>query len=172
MSILRFEDRTPRTIEGMIDYMDDERKKMDEVMKGEENVFGIGVNPHTAKEEMQFIRDLHHREDITHPYVQVILGFDKGIELDPIAVKEACVKIGERLIYDERQVLGAIHFQEEDNLDCHFMINYVGIDGSLYQQGHHVNYYKRLANEVLEEHGLPLIRMNGVSGSPPFKICV
>ena len=153
MSILKFEDRTPRSLSEMYDYMCDPEKT------GREGMFGIGVNPCAPAQEMQFVQDVYYREDLAHPYVQVILSFDVGISLKLAELQEVCMEVGQALITDERQVFGAIHSLGTGNVHCHYMINYVGISGALYRQGHHVNYYKRKINEVLASHGLSPIKI-------------
>ena len=45
MSILKFENRTPRDIQGMYDYMIDKNKT------NESLIFGLGVNPLNAVEK-------------------------------------------------------------------------------------------------------------------------
>ena len=161
MSVLKFENRTPRSLDEMYEYMRDPEKT------GGEGMLGIGVNPCAPVQEMQFIQDIYDREDLAHPYVQVILSFDAGISLELPELQEMCMEIGQVLIADERQVFGAIHTLGTDNLHCHYMINYVGMDGALYRQEHHVNYYKRKVNEILKSHGLKPVK---VLVSPPFYI--
>ncbi|SEH23156.1 relaxase/mobilization nuclease domain-containing protein [Selenomonas sp. KH1T6] len=163
MSILKFENRTPRTMEDMHRYMKNAEKT------GDNGVFGIGVNPCAPVQEMQFVQDVYYREELTHPYVQVILSFDSDMALDSLEVREISMEVGKLLVTDERQVFGAIHYYGTDNVHCHYMINYVGIDGKLYRQGHHVNYYKRLVNAVMKAHGLRPVK---VLMSPPFIIRV
>ena len=147
MSLLKFEDRTPRSLEDMCAYMCD-ANKTDSI-----GIFGIGVNPYTAANEMRFIQNCYRREKLTHEYTQRIFCFDEGTDADIVTLREVCEKIGHVLITDMRQVLGAIHYLNTDKPHCHYLINYVGVDGSLYQQSFHVNHYKRLVNEILAEYG-------------------
>ena len=147
MSLLKFEDRTPRSLEDMCAYMCDSSKT------DSNGIFGIGVNPYNAANEMRLIQNIYHRENLTHEYVQIIFCFDMGVSAPVELVREVCVKIGQMLITDERQVLGAIHYLDNsEKIHCHYLINYVGIDGSLYHQGFHVNHYKRLVNKILAEY--------------------
>ena len=163
MSVLVLENRTPRSLEGMYEYLSNPQKTNGKGM------FGLGVNPGAPVPEMQFVQDIYHKDDLSHPYSQVILSFDKDIPLDFPEIQDICMEVGQVLTSDERQVFGAIHSQGTDNLHCHYMINYVGIDGRLYRQGHHVNYYKREVNEILEAHGLNPIK---VLVNPPYDIRV
>ena len=146
MSLLKFEDRTPRSLEDMCAYMCDSSKT------DSNGIFGIGVNPYNAANEMRFIQNCYRRENLTHEYTQRIFCFDEGIKMDIGTLREVCERIGQVLITDKRQVLGAIHYFATDKPHCHYLINYVGVDGSLYQQGFHVNHYKRLVNEILAEY--------------------
>ena len=147
MSLLKFEDRTPRSLEDMCAYMCDSSKT------DSNGIFGIGVNPYNAANEMRLVQNIYHRENLTHEYVQIIFCFDMGVSAPIELLREVSVKIGQILIRDERQVFGAIHYLNTDKVHCHYLINYVGVDGSLYQQVFHVNHYKRLVNELLAEYG-------------------
>ena len=147
MSLLKFEDRTPRSLEDMCAYMCDSRKT------DSNGIFGIGVNPYNAANEMRLVQNIYHRENLTHEYVQIIFCFDMGVSAPIELLREVSVKIGQILIRDERQVFGAIHYLNTDKVHCHYLINYVGVDGSLYQQVFHVNHYKKLVNELLAEYG-------------------
>lgn len=147
MSLLKFENRTPRSLEDMCAYMCDPNKT------DSRGVFGIGVNPLNAANEMRLVQNYYHHRNIKHEYVQVIFCFDSGTRADIGLIREVCERIGHVLITDKRQVLGAIHYLDTDKPHCHYLINYVGIDGSLYQQKFHVNHYKGLVNEILAEYG-------------------
>lgn len=148
MSILNFENRTPRTLQGMYDYLVD-INKTDNL-----GVFGLGVNPKYAVMEMDFVQKVYFQEQLSHPYVQVIFSFDVGVALDILALRKICIEIGNCLVTDERQVLGAIHYKDTDKKHCHYMINYVGMRGNLYRQGHSVIFFKERTNRVLERYGL------------------
>lgn len=144
MSILKFENRTPRPLEDMCVYMRDPLKT--DVY----GVFGIGlINPYNAETEMRFIQNFYRQDNLTYEYLQIIFCFDKGIESDIGTLREVCEKIGQVLITDKRQVLGAIHYLSTDKIHCHYLINYVGIDGTLYQQKFSVLHYKKLVNAIL-----------------------
>ena len=103
MSILKFEDRTPRRIKEMCEHVCDPNKT------DKAGVFGIGVNPDNAASEMRLVQNIYHRENLTHDYVQVIFCFDVGVNAPLEFLREVCLKIGQVLIKDKRQVLGAIH---------------------------------------------------------------
>ena|GEM_PF-856277 len=151
MSILKYENRTPRNIQKMYEYMIDSNKTDDR------GIFGLGVNPYNAANEMLLVQFAHGKPYLPHEYVQVIFAFDVGITLDIEVIREICIKIGSVLVIDERQVFGAIHYLNTDKIHCHYMINYVGIDGSLHRQGYSVCHYRDLVNEILQEYGLNLV---------------
>ena len=79
MSILKFENRTPRNLQQMYDYMCDEQKT------DFYGIFGIGLNPLTAVSDMKFMQYLYQRQELSHEYVQVIFSFDRGIDLNIIS---------------------------------------------------------------------------------------
>ena len=147
MSLLKFEDRTPRSLEDMCAYMCDSRKT------DSNGIFCIGANPCDAANEMRFIQNYYRWKNLTHEYKQITFCFDEGIKSDIALMREVCIRIGQVLITDRRHVLGAIHYLDTDKPHCHYLINYVGVDGSLYQQKFHVNHYKHLVNEILAEYG-------------------
>lgn len=155
MSILKFESRTPRSIQGMYSYLTDKTKT------SQEGIFTIGCTSSYAPEEMFLVQDVYYRRNISHPYLQVIFAFDDGINLDFELIRKICIKIGYALILDKRQVFGAIHYLGKDSrkIHCHYMINYVGIDGSLYKQQYPLQYYKKKVNEILLAYGLTPIIM-------------
>ena len=146
MSLLKFEDRTPRSLEDMCAYMCDSSKT------DSNGIFGIGVSPYNAANEMRFIQNYYRWENLTHEYKQIIFCFDEGIKVDIALMREVCIRIGQVLITDKRQVLGAIHYLDTDKPHCHYLINYVGVDGSLYQQRFSVLHYKKLVNEILVDY--------------------
>ena len=147
MSILKFEPNTPRTLAGIIEYILDDRKT------DENGLIGIGVNPMNAKEEMKMVQQLYYRENLCHEYIQVIFAFDVGLKSDIETLREVCTRIGEALIWDKRQVLGAIHYIDTNKVHVHYVINYVGLDGSLYKQKYSIWHYKQLVNDILGEYG-------------------
>lgn len=155
MSILKIEYRTPRSLYSMIDYSKDKEKT------STEGLFAIGCNPLKAEQEMQFVQDIYFRDNITHQYVQVIFAFDIDINLPLTFIREVCFQIGQILILDKRQLFGAIHYLGKDShkVHCHYLINYVGIDGSLYKQHYSLHYYKNKVNEILFLYGLNPIKM-------------
>ena len=149
MSVLIFEPRTPKSLEEMHYYMSDPNKTTLDAM------FGIGVTINGVVTQMKFVQSVYKVDNLLHEYLQVIFCFDSGIKANIAFLKEVC----RVLITDERQVFGAIHYLDKpNNIHCHYMINFVGIDGSLYRQKFSVQHYKCLVNEILAEYNLsPII---------------
>ena len=155
MSILKYEGRCPRSLIEMYDYLTDTSKT------DISGIFGLGVNPSYAVTEMTFVQKVYYMDEITRPYVQVIFAFDQYLCLNIQLLKQICLEIGQCLVLDKRQVFGAIHYKNTDKIHCHYMINYVGIDGNLYRQGYSVIYYKDRVNNVLSKYGLTPIEYYG-----------
>lgn len=153
MSILVFEPRTPRKLEEMYYYLSDPAKT------SWDGMFGIGVTVGEAVTQMRFVQNIYKYENLLHDYFQIIFCFDVGIPANRGFLREVCERIGRVLITDERQVFGAIHYLDKpDEIHCHYMINFVGTDGSLYRQKFSVQHYKELVNAILAEYGLSLIK--------------
>lgn len=148
MLILKFENRTPRSLEEMQQYL------TDPVKTDAGGLIGLGVNPFNPVAEMRFVQSLYYKENLSHDYVQVILAFDVGIKIDIVTLREICMRIAEVLIIDRHQVFGAIHYLNTDKIHCHYIINYVSIEGNLYQQGRSVQFYKKQINEILLDYRL------------------
>ena len=155
MSILKFETRTPRTLRGMYNYL------LDPTKTSEEGIFTIGCNPRFAVEEFEFVQKVYLREQLTHPYLQVIFSFDKNTTLPLYVIKEISMKIGLTLILDRRQVFAAIHYlgKAAQKIHCHYIINYVSVDGALYSQTYSLRYYKKKVNDIIIPYGLKAIKM-------------
>ena len=153
MSIDRFVPETPKSLQEMSDYLSDPRKTTTD------SFIGIGVNPKNMVEEMQFVQDVYSHKQFRHPYVQNIFAFDVDTKLDMETLREICTRIASVLVNDERQVAGVIHFENDHRIACHYIINYVGMDGSLYRQQYSVEHYRKKINEILEEYGLQPIKL-------------
>lgn len=154
MSILKFVDRTPKTISQMYTYLTDPEKT------DIGGIFGIGINPRMAVEEINFAQLVYYRDKLEHPYIQIIFSFDKNLFLSLATLRKICMEIGYVLMPDERQVLGAIHYKETNHIHCHYILNYVGIQGNLYRQKYSVKYYKERVNEILASYKLTEIIIN------------
>lgn len=148
MSILKFVNKTPKPIHEMYSYLTDPQKTTQNM------IFGINVNPYNAGVEMEFTQEIFHVHEIRNPYVQVIFAFDQGLNISPLLALNICKRIGYSFAYDNRQIFGAMHYNKPHQIHCHYMINYVSIDGSLWRQGKSVVSYKSEINEILRRYHL------------------
>lgn len=155
MSILKFVNRTPKSIREMYSYLTDPKKTMPGL------TFGIGVNPYNAAIEMELTQKIHHADDIQNPYVQLIFAFDEGTKMGPMLVCQICKQIGYSFQHDKRQIFGAIHYNKPNQIHCHYMINYIGINGNLWRQDKSVIAYKRGVNHILTQYNLKPIYYYG-----------
>ncbi|MDF2571540.1 MAG: hypothetical protein K0R55_3144 [Sporomusa sp.] len=81
MSILKSIDTNQRTLYGMIEYSKDNRKAPKELL------YGFGVNPMYAYEEMQLVKQLFNKIG-GRQYKQIIFSFDSDIKLPNVILKE------------------------------------------------------------------------------------
>lgn len=138
----------------MVLYLTDENKTS---MDG---IFGIGCNPTYATLEMEFLQRIFFHDKLDHPYIQVIFAFDVGLNLPLNFLRTISIEIGFELISDRRQVFGAIHYLDKpEKIHCHYLINFVGIDGSLYRQRYSLWHYKTAVNKILIAYNLTPIKM-------------
>ena len=153
MSILKFENRTPKTLSEMVEYLTDESKTT------EAGIFGIGCNPKFVVDEFELVQRIFFKETITHPYLQVIFSFDVGVSLPIQYLREICIKIGRTLITDKRQVFGAIHYLNTDKIHCHYLLNFVDATGKLYEQKYSLWHYKNEINKIIIAYSLNPIKI-------------
>ena len=148
MIIVKFEPRTPKSLEAMVNYMFDHRKTDDEC------IFGIGINPRFCKYELWFPWKYFNitPDEITHPYVQVIVSLDEM----PVFIKSQWTpifhEIGCALITDRRQVIGSIHFKGKGHVHCHYLINYVSVEGKLYRQVYLPSHYRQIIEKIVPKN--------------------
>lgn len=143
--IVKFEPRTPRSFENMVDYMFDPHKT------DAACTFGIGINSRCCKYEwwLPWMACNILPDELSHHYVQVIVS----LETMPIFCIPQWLpifyEIGCSLITDRRQVLGSIHFKGNGHVHCHYLINYVSMEGTLYRQLHQPMYYRKKIEEII-----------------------
>lgn len=53
-----------------------------------------------------------------------------------------------------RHLVGAIHYKNEDNIHCHYILNYVSADGEMYEQYGGIYSYRQKINPILKRNGL------------------
>lgn len=160
MSILKFVKGTKRPIHKMYGYICNPAKT------DYEHIFGIGVNPQTAAAEMEYVNNIYLYKNPLRQYKQIVFAFDENIAgtVALHTITEVCIRIGYILLHgDERQLLGGIHYKNikpkfeitlDNKIHCHYMLNMIGTDGSLYRQGVSVYYYIFAINNLLAEYGI------------------
>lgn len=139
----------------MISYLVDETKT------STAGIFGIGCNPDFAALEFNFVQKIFFREQISHPYLQVIFAFDQGLVLPINRLRHIAIEIGKILVSDQRQIFGAIHYRNTNKIHCHFLINLVNVFGKLFQPKFSLWHYKCQVNEILDSYGLSRIHFFG-----------
>lgn len=139
----------------MVAYLVDETKTSDD------GIFGIGCNPSFAATEFHFVQKIFFRDQLAHPYLQVIFAFDQGLVLPINRLRQISTSIGRSLVQDQRQIFGAIHYRNTDKIHCHYLINFVNVFGELFQQKFSLWHYKRNVNEILDSYGLSRIHFFG-----------
>jgi hypothetical protein len=154
MSILRFENRTPRTLQGIYDYVLDPSKTSSDLS------FTIGVGLLTAVKEMELVRRCHNKK-YTSPYVHFIFCFDKNLNgKSHLYLCAVAKEIALALIHDQRQCFGAVHINKPNQLHIHIIINTTSINGELWRQQGSVLYYKKKVNTILIKYGLTPIKFD------------
>ena len=134
---------------------------VDETKTSEDGIFGIGCNPSFAATEIHFVQKIFFREQLAHPYLQVIFAFDQGLVLPINRLRHIAIEIGQILVSDQRQIFGAIHYRNTDKIHCHYLINFVNVFGELFQQKFSLWHYKCQINKVLKFYGLNKIHFFG-----------
>ena len=128
-----------------------------------DSFIGFNVNPVNPIPEMQLVQNYYHypyRDNSYKTYQQVIFSFDNYIDGQFLPIRDICVEIGLALLGDEqRQIFASIHFFGTSSIHCHYMINYVDINGNLYRQKYSIYYYKTKINTILSKYRLPLIKI-------------
>lgn len=147
MSVLSFKPLGIRSLQEMYEYM------VNPIKTDEHLIFGIGINPRYALEEMQIAQQMFCKKE-ENDYKQVILSFDFDIALPVSKIKEVAEIIGRLLFSEEYQVFGTIHLDTK-NIHVHYLINSVNVsNGKRFRQSKSVYWYKKEANKILNIYGL------------------
>lgn len=155
MAVLRYVKESPRTLYGVLEYVSDNKKTSPEL------IFGIGVNPQRAFEEMMLVKQLHIKER-QRQYKQIILSFDEeeSSKLPISQLLQIGLQVGEFWGKDY-QVLGAIH-TDGRNTHIHYIVNSVNIHtGRKFTSSRmEMQNHKLESNKILEARGLkPIANM-------------
>lgn len=144
MSILKFIGSNRRTLYGVIRYV-----KRD----GNALVYGFGVNPDYAVEEMRLVKEVFNQTE-GREYKHFIFSFDSNINLSNEVIFEIGYRIG--LYYaGEYQILMAVHF-DTANTHVHYVVNSVNMQTrrKFNQSGEDLANYKVYVNEILKDYNL------------------
>lgn len=155
MSIIKFVQGARRTLPEMYQYLTDENKT------SLDYCFGVNTDICNAVEEMQYVKNLHHMNDLVYPYKQIIIDYNVSPdEADLPLILEVSKEIAKLLVPDYRQALGVIHYKNIDHVHCHYMINTVSLSGVAYHQANHINWFRYGVNDILNENGLEPLTNN------------
>ncbi len=152
MSYFKFIHQNPRTLFGEIRYVKDENKTFPAL------VYGFGVNPDSAFEEMDTVKKLWNKTD-GRQYKQYMFSFDRNITLPENIIMEIGYKIG---VYyaNEYQILMGIHLNTK-NIHIHYVLNtvnmFTGAKFSITKRD--IYNYKLYINEILQSYDLSLIEL-------------
>ena len=155
MSVLKFPSIGSKTLEEMYKYIVDINSTKGLI------IFGLGVNPNFALQEMEFAH-LVFNNNRQKQYQQVIFSFDNGVQenLSLDIIGEIGQKIA-MLFANEYQVIGALHVNSK-NWHFHYLINSVNINnGNCYKQDGIVYYYFKEVNKIISTYGLNKIEYYG-----------
>lgn len=155
MSILNFPQVGRRNLENMYNYIVDPNSTQNIL------IFGLGINPRYAIEEMKFAHFAfcNSRE---HYYQQIIFSFDDDVQkkLTLQQIEQVGKEIG--LIFAFRyQVLAALHVNTK-NWHFHYLVNSLNIEnGKCFEQEGSVYCYFKRINKILAKYNLEPIEYYG-----------
>lgn len=150
MSYLKVVNQNPRTLFGIIHYVKNEAKTTSPLM------YGFGLSPEYAFEEMDYIKNLFHKED-GREYKHFIFSFDSNMNLTVNKMMTIGVQIGSYFA-DGYQILMVLHLNT-NNPHIHYVLNTVNMfTGNKFSitKGDFYN-YKIYINQILQQYALPLI---------------
>ena len=121
-------------------------------------MYGNGLNPKTAYEDMQVIQNLYRKKDVGKRYIHYVLSFDSDVTAEK--AYEVAKEIAAYPEYaDDYQYLLAVH-TNTDNVHAHVIINAVNVHtlGKFSQSKAGLNKFKVYADQILMKHHLATIR--------------
>lgn len=152
MSYFKFIHQNPRTLFGVIHYVKNEKKTYPTTM------YGFGVDPESAFEEMDTVKKLWHQTG-GRQYKHFMFSFDSDIKLSQNALMDIGRKIGEYYA-NEYQILMVMH-SNTNNIHIHYILNTVNMfTGKKFSITKRDIYnYKLYINQILQSHNLSLIEL-------------
>lgn len=121
-------------------------------------MYGNGLNPKTAYEDMLVIQNLYRKKDVGKRYIHYVVSFDSNVTSE-----EAYEVAKEIAAYpkfaDDYQYLLAVH-TNTNNVHAHVVINAVNVHtlGKFSQSKAGLNKFKDYANQILMKHHLEPVR--------------
>lgn len=138
-----------------IDYVE-KREKTEERL-----LYGIGVTPETAKEEMQATKEIYGKTD-GRTYKHFVQSFASGEDITPEKAHEIAKEFAESLeLFKGYEVLIATH-KDKKHVHTHFIINSVSFeDGKKFQMSSKdLQKMKDISDEICRKHGLSICEKN------------
>jgi len=138
-----------------IDYVE-KREKTEERL-----LYGIGVTPETAKEEMQATKEIYGKTD-GRTYKHFVQSFAPGENITPEKAHEIAKEFAESCpLFKGYEVLIATH-KDKKHVHTHFIINSVSFeDGKKFQMSSKdLQKMKDRSDEICHEHGLSICEKN------------
>ena len=138
-----------------IDYVEKREKTEERLLSG------IGVNPETAKEEMQATKEIYGKTD-GRTYKHFVQSFAPGENITPEKAHEIAKEFAESCpLFKGYEVLIATH-KDKKHVHTHFIINSVSFeDGKKFQMSSKdLQKMKDRSDEICHEHGLSICEKN------------
>ena len=152
MSYFKFINQNPRTLFGVVNYVQNEKKTDLTAM------YGFGVNPESAFEEMDTVKKLWNQTD-GRQYKHFMFSFDSDITLSQKVIMDIGREIGEYYA-NEYQILMVMH-SNTNNIHIHYILNTVNMfTGKKFSITKRDMYnYKLYINKILQSYNLSLIEL-------------
>lgn len=138
-----------------IDYVEKREKTEERLLSG------IGVNPETAKEEMQATKEIYGKMD-GRTYKHFVQSFAPGENITPEKAHEIAKEFAESCeLFRGYEVLIATH-KDKKHVHTHFIINSVSFeDGKKFQMSSKdLQKMKDISDKICHEHGLSICEKN------------
>lgn len=147
MSYFKFVNKNPRNLIGIVDYVKGEKRSSLSL------VYGFGIDPEYAVEEMETIKKIWNQTD-GRQYKHYIFSFDNDVTLP----QQTLIKIGQEIgayYADDYQILMAMHF-DTNNIHIHYVLNTVNMfTGKKFNLSKaEIFKYKLYINQILNQYNL------------------
>jgi len=152
MSYFKFIHQNPRTLFGVINYVQNEEKTCPSL------IYGFGIDPNFAFEEMDTVKKIWSQTD-GRQYKHFMFSFDSNTFLPTKILLDIGCQIG-KYYANEYQILMATHFNT-GNIHIHYVLNTVNMfTGKKFSMTKRDMYnYKLYINQILQQYNLPLLEL-------------